>query len=336
MPFADTDNKAVIRRMWDRPILERWRSHSRLETLTYFGLPGPDVCDLLDWRDILSKYRTGVEGYGKEPDERERTQVDVHRLLTNLFVAQISSGFELLRGDIEDVILDGWDHEKNRPQIHDNLAVHASHFAYDLVNLDFDGGLGYRDDTGHARRVSAIKHLFYRQEGHSFVLFLTINVRDTMGPEIEDYLRGLKSLDQSESWRRKMDWYLDRGEGERAYKLKVTVPSLIRHAAEHRVFRCAAYPPIAYKGHKADMIHFAFELTAVSSDKPRANLRGFSPQSEFDLVDLPLLVCEAGQLRRAPQIHPDFDWSGCLDCLEILPEEVKARLLTAVDGSIHV
>ncbi len=331
MSFADTENKATIRRLWDRVILERWRQKQRRNTLTYFGLPGPDVCDLIDWKDVLDRLRSGVKNLGRTKREQKKAQEDMGRLSTNLFIAGIDSGFQLLRGDIEAVILDGLDHDGNRPQINDERSAHAARFGYDVVNLDFDGGIGYRDVNGAAKRVAAIKKLFERQEGHSFVLFLTINVRDTMGSEIEDYLRGLQTRNRGPSWREKIGWYLSRADGEREYKLKATVPSFIHVISESRVFQCTSRPPIAYVGHKqAHMIHFAFEFEAVASNGRLNNLRGFSLQDDPDLIELPLLRCENGQLQVASMQHPGFDYAQCGVNLGFLPEYTRASILACV------
>jgi hypothetical protein len=328
MPFADTENKAAIRRQWDRALLTHWMHLRKQSWLTYFGLPGPDVCDLIDWKDLLDRRRTGVESVGHTKREQMRAQDEMGRLSTNLFIAGISSGFQLLRGDVEDVILDGLDYDGSRPQINDGRPAHAARFGYDLVNLDFDGGLGYKDGSGAAKRVAALKKLFERQEGHSFLLFLTINVRDTMGSEIEHYLRGLQTRERGLGWQQALDWYLSRPDGEREYKLKAAVPSFIQTIAEARVFRCTARPPVAYEGHeRAHMIHFTFELEAVALDGHPANLRGFSPQDDLDLIELPLIRCEGGQLRLASRQHVGFDAAGCALSLEFLPEETRAVML---------
>ncbi len=140
--FRDTPNKAAIRQQWDQPILARF--HDKKGTgLTYFGLPGPDIHDLLDWRDLLDSARTGVESPGHTKMERYEADQTIGRLNLNIMVNGLGSGFQLLVADVEDVIIDGVDSKGNRPQKNDGQAAHVAHFRYDLVNLDFDGGLGY-------------------------------------------------------------------------------------------------------------------------------------------------------------------------------------------------
>jgi hypothetical protein len=334
MPFADTENKAAIRRQWDRALLTRWMHLHKQSCMTYFGLPGPEVRDLVDWKDLLDRRRTGVESVGHTRREQMRAHDEMGRLTTNLFVAGISSGFQLLRGDVEDVILDGLDYDGSRPLINDGRPAHAARFGYDLVNLDFDGGLGYKDGSGAAKRVAALKKLFERQEGHSFLLFLTINVRDTMGGEIEHYLRGLRTRERGPGWQQALDWYLNRTEGEREYKLKAAVPSFIQAIAEARVFRCTSRPPIAYEGHeRAHMLHFAFELEAVALNCQPANLRGFSAQDDIDLIELPLMRCKEGHLQFAARQHDGFNPACCAASLDFLPEEIRTVVLLSLAES---
>jgi len=324
--YADTPNKAMIRRCWDLPILERW--HTGIgKPLAYFGLPGPEIHDLLDWRQLLG-VRTGIESPGHTKKEREQANETTGRLNANIMLNGLSSRFQLLRADIEDVILNLVDIHGNPPQMNDGRPAHLAHFTYDVVNLDFDGGLGYRVKQGLAKRVDSIKKLFERQEGHSFILFLTINVRDTLGEEVENYLQGLQTRDRGPGWHETLDWYLNRTKGEREYKLKATVPSFIHAISEARVFQCTSLPPIAYTGYeRAHMLHFAFELEAITINGRRANLRGFSPQDDRHLLDLPLLRCENGQLQLASVQHPGFDFTNCEANFSFLPETIRTTIL---------
>lgn len=331
--YANTPNKATIRRCWDQPILERW--YARIgKPLSYFGLPGPEIHDFLDWRHLLG-IRTGIESPGHTKKERKQADETIGQLNANIMFNGLSSGFQLLRADVEDVILDAIDSYGTPPQMNDGQPAHKSHFGYDIINLDFDGGIGYRDSNGAAKRVAAIKKLFERQEGHSFVLFLTINVRDTMGDEIENYLRGLQARERGPNWYETIDWYLSRSDGEREYKLKAIIPSFIHAVAEPRVFQCLSRPPIAYIGHKqAHMVHFAFELEAATSNGRLINLRGFSPQDDPDLIELPLLRCENGQLRLTEKQHPKFDYASCRRNLDFLSEAICESILAPVQSRI--
>jgi hypothetical protein len=331
--YVNTLNKATIRRGWDLPILEHW-STKMGRPLTYFGLPGPEIHDLIDWRHVLG-VRTGVESPGRNKKERAIADEAIGRMNANTMFNGLSSGFQVLKADIEDVILNCVDNYGNPPQLNDGNPAHLAHFRYDVVNLDFDGGLGYSTKNG-ARRVYALKKLFERQEGHSFILFLTVNVRDTLGEEVEDYLQGLQRRDRGPGWYEIIDWYLNRAKGEREYKLKATVPSFIHAISESRVFQCRSRPPIAYTGHeRARMIHFVFELETVLVNRHKASLRGFSLQDDRDLIELPLLKSENGQLKIAAIQHPGFDFTNCKTIVNFLPKQTGNSLITLpYEGSI--
>jgi len=333
--YANTPNKAVIRQCWDLPMLERWYTKNG-KLLSYFGLPGPEIHDLLDWQHLLG-VRTGIESPGHTKKQREQASETIGRLYANIMLNGLSSGFQLLRADVEDVILNSVDKDGHPPQLNDGRPAHLAHFTYDIVNLDFDGGLGYRAERasakqmhGAAKRVDAIKELFKRQEGHSFILFLTINVRDTLGDEVENYLQGLQSRDRGEGWHDMLDWYLHRTKGEREFKLKAIVPSFIHSVAETRLFRCTSRPPIAYIGHaRAHMIHFAFELETAESNSRGIRLREFSPQDDRELLALPLLRSVNGQIELASMKLPGIDFISCEKTLNFLPEEIRSHILAS-------
>jgi hypothetical protein len=299
MAYQDTPNKALIRQKWDFPILQCWHSktHKRLD---YLGLSGPEIHDILDWKDLLGKV-TAVESLGKTKQEREECQMKINQMLLNANIFDVSSGFQVLKADIEDVLLECFDSDNFLPQCNDGQPVHKTRFLYDLVNLDFDGGLGFikEKDSKVIKRVESIKKLFERQEGKDFVLFLTINVRSTIVNVIENYLRQWKSKDQS--LENIIDRYLAQENSSQKYKLKAVVPSFIQSASEQRGFQCKCYPPIVYIGHEqAQMLHFAFEFHFQAN-----SLKGFSTQSDHDLINLPLLESTNGQIIFLPQ-HPGY------------------------------
>jgi len=321
MPFTDTSNKAYIRRAWDLPVLQRW--HTQLQRpLDYFGLPGPEIHDLLDWRNLLGR-RTGVESPGRTRKDRDQASETMGRLKMNVMVRGLSSGFELLCADVEDVILEGMDQYGTRPQADDGRPVHHARWQYDLVNLDFDGGLGYRDSRGDAKRITALKKLFERQAGRSFVLLLTINIRHTLGSEIDEFLRGLRERGSGPDWHSMLDWYRDRADGQLEYKLKAAVPPLIRAAAELHMFRSVCRPPIVYDGYKqARMLHFVFEL-----EHAPGNLRAWSQQHDRELIQLPLLRCSGGELHVVAQPYVDYSAERLTNLLSFLPETTRIPIL---------
>ncbi len=319
MPFQDTPNKAAIRSRWDLALIQGWRARVG-EPLAYFGLPGPEILDLLDWRDCLGRC-TGVESPGSTPHERNIADETLGTLNARIMANGFGSVFQLLKGDIEDVIIHAVDAHGTAPVLNDGRPAHLARFRYDLVNLDFNSGLDYRRKAG-PQRVAAIKKLFERQEGRSFILFLTISVRDNLGDQIESYLRGWQDRDQGPGWRELLEWYLTRTRGEKAYKLKATVLSFVQAVAEPHMFRCTARPPIVYQGYKTQMVHFAFELESCPG-----YLRAWSTQVDRDLIELPLLRCNEGEFN-VPAQHPGFDGARLDGCLAFLPAELRDSILS--------
>ncbi|HZS02209.1 MAG TPA: hypothetical protein VFE37_26060 [Chloroflexota bacterium] len=317
--FDPSANKNLLRRQWDAPILQAAVT-SRGRKLTYFGLPGPAIEDLLDWKDLLAT-RTGVERLRSRAPEHEEDLERHRRLLRNLLVNGISDGFQLLRGEIEDIILDGSDASGMFPMLNDHAPPARMRFLYDLVNLDFTGGVGYRDKHGESKRVRAIKKLFERQNGTGFVLLMTINVRDNLDDELTRYLheRGLRADGDSAAL---LDWYAARSAGEKDCKLKAVIPLFIRHVAELHLFACHAYPPVSYDGTGRNrMVHFAFDLTFEGG-----NFQAFSPQTTLDILRLPLMEVRSERLVFGRQ-HDGFDYSCCGERLRFLGPELYSALL---------
>ncbi len=80
MPFTDTENKAAIRRVWDRALLQRWIQKQNCSYLTYFGLPGPEIHDLIDWKDLLDRRRSGAESIGRTKQEQMKARNEMGKL----------------------------------------------------------------------------------------------------------------------------------------------------------------------------------------------------------------------------------------------------------------
>ena len=301
MAFADSANKKVVREQWDLPILARWSARVSRK-LTYFGLTGPRKLDLLAWSAVLERRRDAVEELPRAKAKREKADEAAAKLQQNAYRHGLADGLEILRGDIGDIIVDGVDAFGSRPQLSDTQPAERARFSYDLHNLDFDGGLGFIvKRTGEAPRVDAIKKLIERQKGHSFILLLTVNVRNTLGPNIEDYLDRLNRQPAGDL----IGWYQERGNGEVDHRLKAVIPILVRATAETAGFVARCYPPVTYVGHEsARMVHFCFELT--SEDKVFA---GVSQQQDAHLLRLPMLEAANGLIGLASVQHPSCDKS---------------------------
>lgn len=290
MAFEDTANKALIRGQFDLPLIRGWRAEDG-QPLSYFGLTGPMVRDLLDWREHLN-LRTAVELVGKSPAEKQAANQVVSTMKTTLFVQGLTSGFQVLRGDIEEVIHFGVDADGSVPQcMEEGVPAREADFQYDLVNLDFDGGLYYKNASRRLSRIDAIRRVIERHRGKSFLLMITINVRDTLANEPDRLIGGLVNLHAGTQLEETLRWHLNADEGTRHYKLKMVVPYIVQRFAEPLGFTVVCRPPVFYVGHqRARMLHFAFELRQMHQP-----LGAVSAQTLLHLSTMPLLNSENGQ-----------------------------------------
>lgn len=325
MAFADSDNKRAVRVEWDLPLLQVWSQRVQRQ-LTYFGLPGPRMLDLSAWSAVLDPRRTAIEERPKAGPKRDLADDAAAELLANAIKGGLADGLQILRGDVGSVIIKGMDDFASRPIMSDQAPAETARFAYDLHNLDFDGGLGFVNKaTGEAPRLDALRKLVERQRGSSFLLFLTINVRNTVGPAIADYLDRL----QRQASTGAIDWYLKRGKGEVEYRLKAIVPTLMGAIAQSNGFALRCLPPVAYTGSsQARMVHFICEFRAED-----LIFAGVNHQSADDVLLLPMLESRDGAIGLAGLQHPLCDPQACRALLAHLPSDYVDAVLGAAQAS---
>lgn len=238
--FVSTKNKDIIRSTYDKQIIQEFGSN-----LTYFGLPGPEILDILEWRSCI-KYVVAVE--------RDETLAQL--LLDNIFRAKIKlDGFQLLHGDVDDILTSGFDKYGT-----------SIKFPFNLVNLDYYGGVIYTDLKGKSKRAEAIRKLFERQRqgGKSFLLFFTFNSRNRDEKEFEHTIDALEECLHGMQIQATdlFEWYREKP-GKYPYKIKIFVLHFICSLASAHQFEYHCYPPIVYIGEKAKMLHFAFKLNWI-------------------------------------------------------------------------
>lgn len=313
--FRDTDNKALIRRAWDLPLLERW--HKRLgRPLSYLGMPGPEIKDLIDWSPLLGQ-KTAVQIVRRDSDHREGDLDTIRKMSVNALRRNLGGSFQILRAPIEDIILNGRDMDNHRPTHLEEGANGDFRLTYDLLNFDFEGGAGYKADakrragTGGSggNRVDALRRVFDRQRGHDFVLMLTVNVRDTLGEEPVSYLQEQAIRYDHPTLHGVVVWAAGLDKGKKHVQLKTWIPIFILEEAEMRGFRCRCLPPIYYEGYEAArMVHFVFELRHEASRV----FRVLSEQQIREIVQLPLLKSADAAILFAPPDEqcPEFDPAG--------------------------
>jgi hypothetical protein len=200
-------------------------------------------------------------------------------------------------------------------------------FSYDLVNLDFLGGMGYRDKNGEAKRVRAIKKIIERQSRTNFLLMLTLNVRDGLEDEFDRYLQSASRIEAFQELQEVLEWYrVECGKGMKEYKLKSVVPLFIQRQAEQFGFDCYSHPAIVYEGDgRAKMVHFVFELKHTSIIFP-----AYSDQRSTDVLNLVFLGVRNDGLYILETQHPKFNYLSCENQLSFLPENIKEKVLSTL------
>ncbi len=300
LPLASTPNKQAIRRYWDKQLIKTFSRFIRKPQLDYFGLPGPDIGDFLDWKNHLG-WKTGVEllTTGKEREEQLKR---INKIQSNVILNGFSNKWDLRRGSIEDVILDGVDIDGNKPALLTHEKGKTVSMNYDLHNWDFQGGL-YKTDKGESKRVEAIKRCIALQKNHPFLFLLTLNVRHTLGQELSIYLDGARSEAYSTAHKKILKWYSQRGsiDNSERYRIKSVVNLFIRQIAHVNSFDCYCYPPVYYEGWKEHLLHFVFSLIPQGTVLP-----SFSKQKIGEVLELPLVEANDGKFSFAEKQHPNF------------------------------
>ena len=303
--FEDTNNKACIRREFDKPILDGLAKRKGRK-LFYFGLTGPEMHDIQDWVDIINSPVTSAEENSHDYYDKIGRANDIGD----------SMGIQIRfqRGDIAITMATGRDVDKEYPQ-RSSLDDGYRYFDYDIINLDFDGGLG-----SIFTRFKAIQELLKRQSRTEHILLITFNVRSKLREGIDSALTDLRARLGTKEANEILAWY-GRDRRDEAFRIKAVVPGLIAAAANHVQLDCHAYPPIIYDGKKpARLVHFVFHLTP--HDKV---FRGFTTQSEAEMLALPSLNVTKGILELATIQAPDFNEEPCAKSIEFLGKKtVKA------------
>ncbi len=274
MPFVTTANKDRIRNDIDRTLISKFYA-STGRPLSYFGLAGTKLLDLINWKSYLGQC-TVVER--KNDIVRQLFFDEVFRF------PEIEKNLQFLSGDIDQIIVEWRDSDNFGPRFS----------SYDLYNLDYNGGVLYKALNGDSRRVSALRELVVRQgrERRSFVLLLTVNARNNDRHELDSTIEQirLELFQENEIRGEKSKFPIPVSYAE---KLKMYVPYVLDGLAISHRFICAAERPITYVGHKGSrMIHFGFTFQFSTSTVGRTPM-----QSVRKIVDSPLLEVENGMIQ---------------------------------------
>lgn len=216
--------------------------------LSYFGLPSSSLDDLALWNAMIDRataVERGVSG---------REWVLQNELLVNAFRLGISQKLTLLRGDIDDVLASGTDAFGHKPS-----------WPFDIVSLDYSGGIFYRSIDGVHTRLDALRQLFQRQKeagARRFVLLLSFKLDNLDQHEIRESIKGIKrDLRRSGHVADKIiDTYLAHPQDQP--RLKLYVLHLVNNLSVQANYDAESEPPIFYKGNRdVEMMAFRFFLT---------------------------------------------------------------------------
>ena len=255
-PQRFTSNKQVVRDLQCEAIHQRFPV--RLGRLSYFGLPSSSLEDVDQWSPLLQRITAVERG---EPGKEWEMQ---NELLINAFRLGFLRKLTLLRGDIDEVLLSNTDSYGNKPS-----------WPYDIVSLDYCGGLFYRNAAGQLGRLEALKKVFHHQAAagaNEFLLFLSFNLDQIDQHEVRESLetmrRDLKRFGHGAD--EVIDGYLKHPK-EQA-RLKLYVMNLVAGLAAQENFDSESEPPIFYSGNRnTEMMAFRFYL--------KRSPRTFSPRS---------------------------------------------------------
>ncbi|HWW01744.1 MAG TPA: hypothetical protein VNZ64_18745 [Candidatus Acidoferrum sp.] len=255
-PQKFTSNKQVVRDLQCEVIRQRFAN--RLGSLSYFGLPSSSLEDVAQWSPLLQRITAVERGEtGKEWEIQ-------NELLTNAFRLGFSRKLTLLRGDIDSVLISDVDSYGNKPS-----------WPYDIISLDYSGGLFYQNQGGQLCRLEAIKKVFQRQAASGtkeFLLFLSFNLDHIDQHEVNESLKTIRrdlvrfgyGADQV------IESYLKHPK-EQA-RLKLYVMNLAARLAAQESFDSESESPIFYLGNRdTQMMAFRFYLKRSS--------RTFTPRS---------------------------------------------------------
>jgi hypothetical protein len=282
-----TNNKQVVRDLQCEVI--RRSLADRLGALRYFGLCSPEMKDVRDWAPFFSMI-TAVERGEVGAEFR-----DQHRLLITAAQCGLIGKLGLLRGDIDDVILTGADSYGN-----------AVRYPFDVVSLDYSGGLFYRNGTGTFKRLRAIDAIIRKQAEYrsSFLLFISCNTDGIDAGEVKHTIENIRTELLRGGWNAEEVCTAYLNHPNDLLRLRVYVPYFVSQVAAGARYHCHSEPVIAYRGNRGvQMLNYRLWL------KPdQRTLAPRFPQEKLShLINAPMIFIEDGKMQEdhlgLPKLH---------------------------------
>lgn len=273
-PQKFTLNKQVVRDLQCETITKYFGQS--LGRLAYFGLPSSSLDDVVQWSPFLGSI-TAVER-GENGKEWELQ----HDLELQAFKNGLFDRLTLLRGDIDDVLLQG----------KDSLGTKVS-FPFDIISLDYSGGLFYAN-KGELKRLKAIDAVFQHQgePGRNFLFFLSCNLDSIDQGEVKNTFSNIRTTlnRKGSNGDEVLDAFLKHPLDEA--RLKLYVPYAVNQFAAKSRFHCETQDVIFYTGNlKTRMMAFRFfvkhDARTTTPREPRERLA--------QIVNAPMVEIIEGQ-----------------------------------------
>jgi len=271
-----TENKQIVRDL-QRSIIEE-KLKDRLGNLRYFGLPSDEMKDIQDWRAFFSEFTAVERGERENPWKRQ------HSLMLSAFKGELLDKVTLLRGDIDRVILDG----------NDEFGTKLG-YPFDVITLDYSGGLLYRNNNGQQYRLAAIRKLIEIQSNNklNYLIFISSNLDNCKDAEIQKTLANIKTelVRYGANGEKVISAYLDHSNDEA--RLKIYVPYFINQIAASCNYACETEKVIFYLGNlDTRMMNFRFYLKY----DPRTTAPRFPKERLVQIINSPMIEIKNGKI----------------------------------------
>lgn len=274
-PPRFTENKQVVRDLQCNIIKKYF--NDRLGNLSYLGLCSPEMKDVLDWVPLFASI-TAVERGLSGQEYR-----DQHHLLLTAARARVLEKLILLRGDIDTVLLNG----------HDDFGKPVS-FPYDVISLDYSGGLFYRENEGEFKRLKAIQISIEKQAIYNtpFLLFISCNLDAIDEGEIRLTIENIRTELDRYGWNGQelCNAYLIHSNP--VARLRLYVPYFVNQVAAKVHLTCQTEKTISYCGNQGiEMLNFRFCFRPDT----RTMVPRFPQERLSQIVNAPLLRIKNGR-----------------------------------------
>ncbi len=219
-----------------------------------------------------------------------------HELELSAFRGGLFSKIRLFRGDIDLIIERGRDEFRNRVK-----------FPFDVVSLDYSGGLFYPDSEGAMTRLRGIAKLIERQSAGraNFVLLISCNLDSVNQGEVRRTIHDLRTAltRYGEAADSVIAAYLQHPREEA--RLKLYVPCFVNQASARNHYNCETEHVVFYEGNnKTPMMAFRFTLRF----DPSTESLKFPRERLSQIINSPFIEIREGTLSQTtlglPKLRP--------------------------------